>query len=206
MWRAIVLISFLCLAGCGERPASPFTNIDITGAEFGRSLLGLKDHHGQPRTLADYQGKVVLIFFGYTFCPDVCPTTLARISEVMKQLGSEADQVQVLFVTLDPERDTPDKLAAYVTWFYPGFVGLYGDEPATEAAAREFKVYYAKSKGSEGMGYAIDHSTGSYVLDSKGRLRLYLKENATVDAITADLKRLLADLRADVSIRTNTYL
>jgi protein SCO1/2 len=193
MWRAIVLISILCLASCGERPASQFTNVDITGAEFGRSLLGLKDHHGQPRSLDDYHGKVVLIFFGYTFCPDVCPTTLARFAEVMKQLGGEADQIQMLFVTLDPERDSADKLATYVTWFNPGFVGLYGDLSATEAAAREFKVYYAKSQGSEGMGYAIDHSTGSYVLDLKGRLRLYLKESAPVDAIAGDLKRLLAE-------------
>ena len=191
MWRVIVLMLILGLAGCNERAPSPFNNVDITGGEFGRSLVGLKDHHGQPKTLVDYQGKVVLIFFGYTFCPDICPTTLARFAEVMKQLGSEADRVQVLFVTLDPERDTQDKLAAYVTWFYPAFIGLYGDLAATETAAREFKVYYTKSKGSEGMGYAIDHSTGGYVLDPKGRLRLYVKDSAPVDAIASDLKRLL---------------
>jgi len=193
MWRVIILILTLVLAGCSERASTPFNDVDITGAEFGRSLVGLKDHHGQPKTLVDYQGKVVLIFFGYTFCPDICPTSMARFSEVMKQLGSEAAQVQVLFVTLDPERDTPEKLASYVTWFSPAFVGLYGDLPATEAAAREFKVYYAKSKGSEGMGYAIDHSTGSYLLDPRGRLRLYVKESAPVEAIVADIRRLLAE-------------
>jgi protein SCO1/2 len=193
MWRALLLVLLLSLAACGERGPVPFNNVDITGGEFGRSLVGLKDHHGQPKTLVDYQGKVVLIFFGYTFCPDICPTSMARFTEVMKQLGSEAAQVQVLFVTLDPGRDTPEKLASYVTWFSPSFVGLYGDLPATEAAAREFKVYYAKSKGSEGMGYAIDHSTGSYLLDPRGRLRLYVKESAPVDAIVGDIRRLLAE-------------
>jgi protein SCO1/2 len=193
MWRTIAVLCILWLAACGERGPLPFNNVDITGGEFGRSLVGLKDHHAQPKTLADYQGKVVLIFFGYTFCPDICPTSLARFAEVVKQLGGEAAQVQVLFVTLDPERDTPEKLASYVTWFSPTFVGLYGDQAATEAAAREFKVYYAKSRGSEGMGYAIDHSTGSYLLDPRGRLRLYVKESAPVDAIVGDIRRMLAE-------------
>jgi protein SCO1/2 len=193
MWRAIILVFLLSLQACGERGPQPFNNVDITGGDFGRSLVGLKDQHGQPKTLADYQGKVVLIFFGYTFCPDICPTSLARFAEVKKQLGDEATRVQVLFVTLDPERDTPEKLASYVSWFSPAFVGLYGDQAATEAAAREFKVYFAKSKGSEGMGYAIDHSTGSYLLDPRGRLRLYVKESAPVDAIVSDIRRLLAE-------------
>lgn len=192
MWRVFVLSLFLGLAGCSERTPSTFSNVDITGAEFGRTLAGLRDHHGQPRTLADFQGKAVVVFFGYTFCPDICPTTLARFAEVMQQLGGDADRVQVIFVTLDPERDTQEKLATYVTWFYPSFIGLYGDMAATVAAAKEFKVYFARSKGSEGMGYAIDHSAGAYVLDPAGRIRLYVKDGASVEAVVSDLKQLLA--------------
>jgi len=133
----------------------------------------------------------VVIFFGYTSCPDVCPTTLARFAEVMKQLGSDAGRVQVLFVTIDPERDTPEMLAAYVPWFNSSFIGLYGDKASTEAAAREFKVFFARSKGSEGMGYVIDHSAGAYVFDPAGRIRLYVKDDASVETIVSDLKRLL---------------
>ncbi len=193
MWRTIILLSILSLAGCGESAPLTFNNVDITGGEFGRSLTGFRDHQGKPKALTDYRGKAVLLFFGYTSCPDVCPTTLARFAEVMKQLGSAADRVQVLFITLDPERDTQEKLAGYVTWFHPSFVGLYGDGAATHAAAREFKVYYAKSKGSDGMGYAIDHSTGAYVLDPKGRIRLYVKDSVPVGDLVSDLRRLLAE-------------
>jgi len=193
MSRVLLLLLILGLFGCSEPAPLPFNNVDITGGEFGRSLSGLKDHHGQPKTLSDYRGKAVLIFFGYTFCPDICPTSLARFAEVMKQMGRDADQVQVLFVTLDPERDTPKKLAAYVTWFSPSFVGLYGDLPATQAAANEFKIFFAKSKGSAGMGYAIDHTAGAYVLDPKGRLRLFVKDSASVEAIVSDLRRLVAE-------------
>jgi protein SCO1/2 len=190
MWRVFALILFFGLVGCSERTPPAFRNTDISGAEFGRSLT-LKDHHGKPTSLADFHGKAVVIFFGYTSCPDVCPTTLARFAEVMKQLGSDAGRVQVLFVTIDPERDTPEKLAAYVPWFNSSFIGLYGDMAATEAAAREFKVFFARSKGSEGMGYVIDHSAGAYIFDPTGRIRLYVKDDASADAIVSDLKRLL---------------
>ena len=190
MFRVFVLILCFGLAGCSERTLPAFRNTDIGGAEFGRSLA-LKNHHGKPTSLADFQGKAVVIFFGYTSCPDVCPTTLARFAEVMKQLGSDAGRVQVLFVTVDPERDTPEKLAAYVPWFNPSFIGLYGDMAATEAAAREFKVFFARSKGSAGMGYVIDHSAGAYVFDPAGKIRLYVKDDASVDAIVGDIKKLL---------------
>jgi protein SCO1/2 len=193
MWRIVVLMLFLVLAGCTERGPSDFRNTDITGADFGRSLKDLKDHHGQLVKLADFQGKTVLIFFGYTSCPDICPTTLTRFAGVMKQLGRDADRVQVLFITLDPERDTPERLAGYVPWFHPSFIGLYGDVAATAATAREFKIFYARSKGSEAIGYMIDHSTGAYIIDPAGRVRLYVKDDASVESIVSDVKRLLAE-------------
>jgi protein SCO1/2 len=204
---AVVLSLVLAclLAACTEPKPAAFRNTDISGAEFGRSLAGLRDQRGKAAALADFQGKAVLVFFGYTSCPDVCPTTLTRLAAVMKQLGSDADRVQVLLVTLDPQRDTPERLAAYVTGFYPSFIGLSGDMPATEAAAKEFKVVFARRKAGENSphghshdhgqvadGYVIDHSTGTYVFDPAGRIRLYVKDDASVDAIAADLKTLLA--------------
>ena len=208
MWRFLVLALFLALAGCSEPPPAPiFHSTDITGAEFGRSLAGLKDHRGKPATLADFQGKAVVVFFGYTSCPDVCPTTLARFASVLKQLGAEAERVQVLLVSVDPERDTPEKLAAYMPSFHPSFIGLYGDMPATEAVAKEFKVFFARSKAGASNGHAhnhdhgqaqptenymIDHSTGSYVFDPTGKVRLYVKDDTSVEAIVQDLKLLLA--------------
>ncbi len=199
MWRLFVLILFLGLAGCTQPVPASFSNTDITGAEFGRSLAGLKNHYGKPSALADFQGKAVLLLFGYISCPDVCPTTLTRFAGVMKQLGRDADRVQVLLITVDPERDTPEKLAAYVTAFNPSFIGLSGDMPATETVAKEFKIFFARSKegghhhGSSADSYMIDHSTGSYVFDPAGKVRLYVKDDASVDAIASDLKRLLAE-------------
>ncbi len=192
MRRIFLCVLVLLLAACVERTPVPWRSTDISGADFGHALVGLKDQHGKPTTLADFKGRAVLLFFGYTACPDVCPATLARYAAVMKALGAEADRVQVLFVTLDPERDTPDKLAAYVTWFHPAFIGLSGDLAATEAAAREFKVFFARSKSSVGIGYTIDHSAGAYAFDPAGRIRLYIKDDAPVEAIASDLRRLLA--------------
>jgi protein SCO1/2 len=180
------------LAGCGERGPAAFRSTDISGAQFGPSLEGFRDHHGRSIKLADFQGQALIVFFGYTFCPDVCPTTLARFAEVMKSLGGDSLRVQLLFVTLDPQRDTAQKLADYVPWFYPSFIGLAADAAATEAAAREFKVFFARSRGSEAMGYAIDHSTGAYLFDPSGRVRLYVKDDLPVAAIVGDLRLLLA--------------
>ncbi len=185
----LVLGLFALLAACARQPA-PLNNTDITGAEFGRQLA-LPDQSGTVRSLADYKGKAVVVFFGYTTCPDVCPTTLARFAEVMKQLGEDAGKVQVLFVTLDPARDTPEKQASYLAWFHPSFVGLRGDPAATEAAAREFKIFWAKKEVGGGMGYVIDHTSGAYVYDPAGRLRLFVKDDSPVEAIVADLKALL---------------
>ena len=192
LWRVALAVLWLGLAGCSRQDQPAFSATDITGAGFGRSLLGFTDHHGAPKTLADYRGKALLVFFGYTLCPDVCPTTLARLAEVMKQLGSDAGRVQVLFITLDPARDTPERLANYVPWFYPSFVGLHGDAATTEAAAREFKVFYARSTGSKATGYMIDHSAGVYAFDPAGNVRLYIKDSASVEAIVSDLRQLLA--------------
>lgn len=173
----------------GGRPA--FRSTDVTGADYGKALA-LTDHTGTPRTLADWRGKVVVLFFGFTQCPDVCPTTLATMADVMKRLGPQADRVQVLFVTVDPERDTPAVIGPYVTAFDPRFVGLYGDRDATARAAREFKVFYQKVPGKTEGTYGIDHTAASYVIDAQGRLRLYVRHQQTAEDLAADLERLLA--------------
>ncbi len=192
MRRLIAVFTLVVvLIGCGEPPR--FANTDITGAEFGREFSSaFTDHTGQPRRLADFKGKTVVIFFGYTQCPDVCPTTLTGMAEVMKLLGGDAAQVQVLFVTLDPERDTQQLLAAYVPQFYPSFVGLYADPAATAATALEFKVFYQKQAGSTPKTYTVDHSANSYIYDPQGRIRLYVKHAEAPAKIAADIKLLLA--------------
>lgn len=177
------------LTGCDSgKPA--FRNTDITGADFARGFE-LTGHDGKPRTLADFRGKVVTIFFGYTQCPDVCPTTLAEMAEAMKLLGDKADRVQVLFVTIDPERDTRELLAAYVPAFDPRFLGLYGDAQATARVAKEFKIFYQKVPGKTPDSYTMDHSAGSYVFDAQGRVRLFVKHGQGADALAQDLRRLI---------------
>ena len=181
--------AFALLAGCA--PEGPkFQASDVTGATFGRDFA-LNDASGKPRTLADYRGKAVVIFFGYTQCPDVCPTTLAELAEVMKKLGPDADRVQVLFVTIDPERDTPQLLAQYVPAFDPRFMGLYGDAAATERTAKEFKILYQKQPGALPGSYTMDHSAGSYIFDTKGRLRLYVSYGQGPEVFAHDLRELL---------------
>jgi protein SCO1 len=179
----------LTLAGCSEPPA--FKSTDITGSDWGKDF-SLTDHHGQPRRLADFKGKAVVLFFGFTQCPDVCPTTLSAMHETMKLLGADAERVQVLFVSLDPERDTPELLAQYVPQFNPSFLGLRTDAEGTAAIAREFKVFYARQPGKTPDSYTIDHSTGSFAFDPQGRLRLLLRHGETPANIAADLKLLLA--------------
>lgn len=189
--QSLILCFCLLLGACSpEKPVS-FHSTDITGAEFGRQLA-LTGHDGKPRSLADYRGKLVVVFFGYTTCPDICPTTLARFADVVKSLGEQGNHVQVLFVTVDPARDTPERLASYVPWFHPSFVGLYGDAAATEATAREFKIFYSKKELEGGVGYVIDHSAGSYVFDVQGRLRLYVKDEVSNADLAADLHLLLS--------------
>ena len=179
------------LAGCdGGGPR--FKSTDITGADYGKSLE-LTDHTGRQRQLEDFRGKVVVVFFGFTHCPDVCPTTLADVSAVIKALGQDGEKVQVLFVTVDPERDTKEVLSKYVTAFDPRFLGLYGDAAATQRAAKEFKVYYEKRK--TGDNYSVDHSGQSYVLDGQGRLRLLVRPDRIASDLPEDLRVLLKEAR-----------
>jgi len=187
------LFASVLLAGCGK-PAAPkleFKNMDVTGAAYAREF-SLTDHTGQRRTLADYKGKLVLMFFGYTQCPDVCPTTMADMAQVMKEMGPQADQVQVLFVTVDPERDTQKLLAEYVPAFDKRFVGLYGTLAETAKVAKEFKVYYAKVEGETDSSYTVDHTAGTYVFDREGKIRLFIRHGETPAAIAHDLKLLLS--------------
>ena len=177
------------LAACGA-DAPKFRSTDITGADFGKEL-SLTAPDGKPRTLADFRGKAVVIFFGYTHCPDICPTTLADMAGVMKKLGTDAARVQVLFVTLDPERDTPDVLANYVPAFDPAFLGLRGDDAATQRAAKEFKIFYEKRPGNAPGAYTVDHSAQSYVIDPQGRLRLFVRNDRVAQDLAEDLRTLL---------------
>jgi len=178
----------LALGACGNE-APKFKSTDITGADYGKALE-LTDHTGKPRHLEDFRGKAVVLFFGFTHCPDVCPTTLVDVSNALKTLGPDAARVQVLFVTVDPERDTQDALAKYVTAFDPRFLGLRGDAAATQRAAKEFKIYYEKRKS--GDSYSVDHSGQSYVLDPQGRLRLLVRPDRIAEDLPADLRTLLS--------------
>jgi len=177
------------LAGCSEPPR--FVSTDLSKVDWGKDF-NLTDHNGKARRLADFHGKAVVLFFGYTQCPDVCPTTLSTMREAMKLLGEDAKRVQVLFVTVDPARDTPQLLAQYVPAFDPSFLGLYADEKTIAALAKDFKVFYAKQPGSTPGNYSVDHSTGSYAFDPQGKLRLLLRHGETPANVTADLKLLLA--------------
>jgi protein SCO1/2 len=177
------------LAGCGQ-DAPKFRASDVTGTTYGRDFR-LTDHTGKARSLADFRGKVVVLFFGYTHCPDVCPTTLAELAETMKRLGKDADRVQVLFATIDPERDTRELLAQYVPAFNPSFLGLYGDAEATARTAQEFKILYQKQPGRTPGSYTMDHSAGSFLFDPQGRLRVYVGYGQGPDVFTHDIRELL---------------
>jgi protein SCO1/2 len=183
------LLASVTLAACsGSGPS--FKNTDISGADYGKEFT-LTDHTGKTRTLADFRGKVVVMFFGYAHCPDVCPTTLAELKAAKDQLGDDGKRVQVLFVTVDPERDTREVLAAYATAFDPGFIALYGDAAATARVAKEFKVFYQKVPGKTPDSYTVDHTSGSYVFDTQGRLRLFARQG-NVANLVADLRTLLS--------------
>ena len=186
----MTLLAGMLVACQQTAPTATFHATDITGASFGRDFE-LTDHNGQTRRLTDFQGKVVALFFGYTHCPDVCPTTLSNFALVMKTLGADANKVQVLFVTLDPERDTLELLKHYVPAFNPTFLGLRPNAGQLKALANEYKVVYQKTLGNDLAEYGIDHSTNTYVYDQQGRLRLLMPYASGVDTIVHDLKVLL---------------
>ncbi|MDP2824158.1 MAG: SCO family protein [Sulfuritalea sp.] len=178
------------LAGCSE--PSRFVSTDLSMVDWGKDF-SLTDHNGKAARLADFRGKAVVLFFGYTQCPDVCPTTLSTLRDAMGILGEDAKRVQVLFVSVDPARDTPALLAQYVPAFHPSFLGLHADEKGIAALAKDFKVFYAKQPGSTPDSYSIDHSTGSYAFDPQGKLRLLLRHGETPKNVAADLKLLLSE-------------
>ena len=180
------------LAGCnraGDAAAPGFRGIDLTGAPYGRDFR-LTDADGRERTLADYKGKAVLMYFGFVQCPDVCPTALIRAAKVKQLLGADGEKLQVIFITVDPERDTPEVIKAYTAAFDPSFIGLYGDAKRTRETADEFKVYYKQVP--TGSSYTMDHSALSYAFDPQGRLRLALRHEQTADDYAHDLRQLLA--------------
>ncbi|MDP2153496.1 MAG: SCO family protein [Methylotenera sp.] len=192
LMRLILLALFIVvLAGCNAaNNEQKFNATDITGVDFGNTL-NLTDHTGKPRSLTDFKGKVVALFFGYTHCPDVCPTTLTDMKQAMKLLGGQADELQVLFVTLDPERDTQALLAEYVPAFDASFIGLYGTKEQTASVLKDFKIFAAKVENKGRSGYTIDHSAGVYMFDKAGKIRLYVDYGTKPDVIASDVKQLL---------------
>jgi len=186
--RALLFCMALLMGACS--PPARFNGSDLKDVGWGREFA-LAGHDGKPYSLDSFKGRAVILFFGYTQCPDVCPITLGSMRELMTVLGPDAQRLQVLFVTVDPERDTPQLLAQYVPSFHPSFVGLYGDSAATAKVAAEFKIFYRKQPGSNPTTYTVDHTAGSYVFDPSGRLRLYFRHGETPERMAQDLKRLL---------------
>ncbi|MDS1139523.1 SCO family protein [Pusillimonas sp. SM2304] len=177
------------LSACGKEDIA-FIGSDITGTKLGREMA-MVDGTGQVRTLADYKGKVAVVFFGFTQCPDVCPTAMAELSETMELLGEDAGKVQVLMISVDPARDTPEVLSAYVTAFHPSFVGLTGSPEQLSATAKSFKAYYAKSPGATPEQYSMDHASSFYLIDPKGEARVLVSGNASAQDIASDIRQLL---------------
>ena len=192
--RRLLLILLCCvLAACPARKEAAgeaFQGTDVTGAAIGRDFA-LVDHHGVTRHLSDFKGQVVALFFGYTHCPDVCPTTMADLAQALKLLGPQGRRVQVLFVTLDPERDTLDVLKRFVPAFAPSFLGLRGEAAVTRQVARDFKIFYTRQDSDSRLGYTIDHSAGIYLFDQKGKVRVYMNYGERPQGIAHDVKLLL---------------
>lgn len=192
LWLLAVLSAGIGCALPGCQQQGHFNTTNVTGAEYGPSLR-LHDHNGRIRTLADFKGKVVVVFFGYTSCPDVCPTTMTMMMQVMQKMGEEdASRVQVLFVTVDPARDTPERLKEYVTAFNPHFLGLIGTDAEVASVAKDFHVVYEKHGDIAGGHYSIDHTAGCFVFDPQGRARLFVRHGETAERVAADLKSLLS--------------
>ena len=188
-YAGLLTLGFGLIGACSE-PKPQFRGVDITGADYGRDFP-LADHNGQPRSIKDFAGKVVIVFFGYTQCPDVCPTSMAELAEVKKLLGPDGDKLQGIFVTVDPARDTAEMLKAYMTNFDPSFLALIPTPEQLAAIAKDFKVYYKRVEGKTPTSYTMDHSAGSYMYDPQGRLRLYNRYGSGAPALAADAKLLL---------------
>jgi protein SCO1 len=187
---AMLAVSVGLIAACSDQKPQ-FTAIDISGADYAKDFA-LTDHNGQPRSLKDFAGKVVVLFFGYTQCPDVCPTSMSELAEVKKLLGPDGDKLQGLFVSIDPARDTPEVLKAYMGNFDPSFLALIPTPEQLVLLAKDYKVYYKKVEGKTPTSYSMDHSAGSYVYDTQGRLRLYTRYGSGASAMASDIKLLLA--------------
>ena len=189
LWAAL-------LTGCSDKPAdataSGFASIDITGADYANAFQ-LTDHNGQQRTLADFKGKVVVVFFGYTQCPDVCPTSMSELAEAKRLLGADGDKLQGLFISVDPARDTPEVMKQYMASFDPSFLALYTTADGLPELTKRFRVYYKKVDGQTPTSYTMDHSAGSYVYDKQGRVRLYTRYGSGAAALAGDVKKLLAE-------------
>jgi protein SCO1/2 len=188
---ALIVLAVL-LAACDKQAPvqQKFSSVDITGSPWGKDFH-LTDHNGQPRSVADFKGKAVVLFFGYTNCPDMCPMTMYKLATAMEKLGKDAERVQVLFVTLDPKRDTPEILKKYASAFHPSFIGAYGDEQTTQETAKEFKIFYQHQKPDANGFYTVDHMGPSFVFDPQGRLRLFIADQHSADMIAQDLQTLL---------------
>ncbi len=187
-WGASLGLGGLLTACSPDRPS--FKGVDITGADYAQGFAA-QDHNGQPRTMADFAGKVVIVFFGYTQCPDVCPTSMQELAEVKRLLGADGDKLQGLFITLDPERDTPEMLKAYMANFDPSFLALHPTPDQLVSITKDFKIYYKKVDGKTATSYTLDHSAGSYTFDTQGRVRLYNRYGSGAAALADDVKTLL---------------
>lgn len=195
MKQLLLFLALLILQACSQRPedsadVARFVGSDVSDVALHSDFV-MPDHNGTPRKLADFHGKVVAMFFGYTHCPDVCPTTMVDMARGVKLLGDRAKNVQVLFVTLDPERDTPDVLKKYVPSFHPDFLALRGDEEQTNRITQDFKVYFLRQESKSKAGYTIDHTAGVYVFDKAGKLRVIIKNGQRPEDIAHDLSLLL---------------
>ncbi|MDQ7744871.1 SCO family protein [Hydrogenophaga pseudoflava] len=196
--RLLISLAFCStlLAACSDKPADGsaggFSGIDITGADYATGF-SLTDHNGQPRTLADFKGKVVVVFFGYTQCPDVCPTSMSEMAQAKQLLGADGEKLQGLFVSVDPERDTPAVMKEYMASFDPTFLALYAAPGQLPEVAKSFRIYYKKVEGKTPTSYTMDHSAGSYVYDTQGRLRLYHRYGSGAQALADDIKKLLGN-------------
>ena len=190
-WVKVVFLSLFTvfLAACS--PDKPqFKSIDLTGADYAKDFA-LPDQNGQARSIKDFAGKVVVVFFGFTQCPDVCPTSMVELAGIKKSLGADSSKLQVIFISVDPERDTPEILKAYMANFDPTFVALRPSMAQLPVVAKDFKIYYKKVDGKTPTSYSLDHTAGNYIYDTQGRLRLYNRYGSGAEGLTQDIRLLL---------------